>query len=144
MSDNTMTAAAEDRLLNLLNRLRMLGPGQPPFDEMRITPSQFILLDRVAGSPGCSVQEAANGLSLTPPTVSVGVRRLEKAGLLERRSNPQDKRSLRLFLTAQGEELHERAQEFRRGKARRLLSGLTAQEQETLLSLWEKALDAAE
>jgi len=142
MSDNATTA--EERLLNLLSRLRTMGPGQPPFDEMHITPSQFILLDRVAAAPGCGVQELADSLGLTSPTVSVGVRRLEKASLLERRPNPQDKRSLRLFLTAPGAELHGRAQEFRQDKARRLLSGLTPQEQETLLSLLEKALDAAE
>ena len=141
MPANTTTGA--ERLLNLLNRLRTMGPGQPPFDEMHITPSQFILLDRVAASPGCSVQEAADGLGLTSPTVSVGVRRLEKAALLERRPNPQDKRSLRLFLTARGAELHERAQEFRQDKARRLLSSLTPQERETLLNLLEKALDTA-
>ena len=137
-------SSAEERLLSLLSRLRMLGPGQPPFEEMQITPSQFILLEWVAGSPGCGIQEMAKGLGLTPPTVSVGVRRLEEAGLLERRPNPQDRRSIRLFLTTSGETLHRQAQEFRRSKARRLLSGLTVQEQETLLSLWERAIDAAE
>ena len=144
MSDESATV--EDRLLNLLNRLRMLGPGQPPFkdEDVPVTPSQLVLLDWVAASPGCGVQEMATGLGLTPPTVSVGVRRLEEAGLLERQPNPQDGRSIQLFLTPQGETLNQRAQDFRRGRVRRLLSGLTPQEQETLLDLWERALNAAE
>jgi MarR family transcriptional repressor of mexAB-oprM operon len=144
MSDDSATA--EDRLLNLLNRLRMLGPGQPAFEDedVPVTPSQLVLLDWVAESPGCGVQEMATGLGLTPPTVSVGVRRLEKAGLLERQPNPQDGRSIRLFLTSQGETLYRRAQDFRRGKVRQLLSGLTPQEQETLMELWGRALSAAE
>lgn len=144
MSDES--APVEDRLLNLLNRLRMLGPGQPPFkdEDVPVTPSQLVLLDWVAASSGCGVQEMATGLGLTPPTVSVGVRRLEEAGLLERQPNPQDGRSIQLFLTPQGEALNQRAQDFRRGRVRRLLSGLTPQEQETLVDLWERALKAAE
>ncbi|HDD24299.1 MAG TPA: MarR family transcriptional regulator [Chloroflexi bacterium] len=141
MSDDP---SAEERLLDLLNRLQMLGTRPPPFEEMGITPSQFILLDRVAMSPGCGVREIARGLGVTSPTVSVGVRRLEEARLVERQPNPQDKRSIRLFLTPQGEALHRRVQAFRYAKARRLLSSLTHQEQETLLSLWERALDMAE
>ncbi|MBU0702316.1 MAG: MarR family transcriptional regulator [Chloroflexi bacterium] len=140
------SATAETRLLDLLNRLRMLGPGQPPFqdEDVPVTPSQLVLLDWVAASPGCGVQEVATGLGVTSPTASVGVRRLEEAGVLERQPNPQDGRSVRLFLTPQGETLHRRAQDFRRGKMRRLLSGLTPQEQETLLDLWERALSAVE
>ena len=138
--------SAEERLLKLMDRMRMLGPASPPPDytDTPVTPAQLVLLDWVAASPGCGIQELAAGLGLTPPTVSVGVRRLEETGLLERRPNPRDRRSVRLFLTARGESLHRRAREFRRCKARRLLSGLSPQEQETLLSLWERALDAAD
>jgi len=138
------SVTAEDRLLDLLNRLRRLGPGLPPFEDVRVTPSQLIMLDWIAARPGCGIQEIAAGLRLTPPTVSVGVRRLEEAGLLERRPDPQDRRAVRLFLTVQGKALHQRAQDFRRRKIRRLLTGLTPQEQDTLLNLLERAINAAE
>ncbi len=138
------SALAEDRFLDLLNRLRRLGPGQPPLEDVRVTPAQLILLDWIATSPGCSVREIAAGLGLTPPTVSVGVRRLEEAGLLERQPDPQDRRAVRLSVTARGEALHRRAQDFRRRKVRRLLAGLTAEERETLLDLLERAISTAE
>ncbi len=143
MSDEPLPA--EERLLRLLERMRALGPASPPPDDADtpVTPAQLVLLDWIAASPGCRIQEVAAGLGLTPPTVSVGVRRLEEAGLLERRPNPRDRRSQRLFLTARGASLHQRAREFRWCKARRLLAGLSPQEQETLLSLWERALDGA-
>ena len=135
---------ATDRFLDLLDRLRRLGPGRPPFEEIRITPSQLLLLDRIIASPGCSIREVAEGLGLTPPTVSVGVRRLEEAGLVERHPNPRDGRAIRVFPTARGERLHRRVQEFRRRKVQRLLAGLTVQEQEALLDLLERAISAAE
>ncbi len=135
---------ATRRFLNLLNRLRKLGLGQPPFDQVQVTPSQLVLLDWIAESSGCSVHEIAAGLGLTPPTVSVGVRRLERVGLLERRPDPRDRRAVRLSLTVAGETLRQRAQGFRQRKARRLLAGLTPQEQETLLDLLERAIRSAE
>jgi len=135
---------APDRLLELFNRLRKLALGQNPLEDSGVTMPQLVLLDRVAASPRCGIQEVANGLGLTAPTVSVSVRRLEAAGLLERRPDPQDGRAIQLFLTAQGQALHSQARAFRRAKMQRLLAGLTAEEGAALLTSLEKAINAAE
>lgn len=134
----------EDRLINLFDRLRRLALEQHPLDGSGITPPQLSMVDSIARSPGCSLQRVASDLEVTPPSASVGVRRLEEAGLLERQPDPEDGRAVQLFLTAQGQALYERAQDFRRQKMRRLLSGLTPEEQETLLDLLERAISAAE
>ena len=65
---------AEDQLLRLLERMRMLGPALPLPDDtdMPVTPAQLVLRGWIAASPGCRSQEVAAGLGLTPPTVSVG------------------------------------------------------------------------
>jgi len=133
-----------DRLLRLFDRLRRLGLGQHPLGAGEISPPQLALLDWVARSPGARLREIASGLGLTPPTVSVGMRRLERAGLVERRPDPQDRRAVRFFVTPQGEALHQEAHTFRRCKVARLLEGLTPQEQDTLLDLLERAIGAAE
>ena len=133
-----------DRLLSLFERLRQLAFGLHPLQDSGVTMPQLTLLDWVAESPGSGIQDIADGLGLTAPTVSVGVRRLEAEGLLERRPNPQDGRAIQTFLTAQGQSLHERARAFRREKMRRLLTGLTAEEGAKLLALLEKAINAAE
>ena len=135
---------AEDRLLDLFERLRKLGLGQNPLEDAGVTVPQLALLDWIAASPGCGIQETAAGLGLTAPSVSVGVRRLEAAGLLERRPDPQDGRAIQLFLTARGQALHQRARAFRREKMRRLLMGLKPEDRATLLALLEQALSAAE
>ncbi len=139
-----MTDTAPDRLLSLFELLRKLALDQHPLQDSGVTMPQLVLLDRVAASPGCGIQEVASGLGLTAPTVSVSVRRLEAAGLLERRPDPQDGRAIQLFLTAQGQALHERALAFRRAKMQRLLAGLTAEEGAALLTSLEKAINAAE
>jgi DNA-binding MarR family transcriptional regulator len=69
---------------------------------------------------------------------------LEDAGLLKRKPNPQDKRAVQFFLTAKGHSLQKQSQTFRRQKLELILSGLTQQEQETLLELLGKALQGAE
>ena len=133
-----------DRLLSLFELLRKLAFGQHPLQDSRVTMPQLTLLDWVAESPGSGIQDIADGLGLTAPTVSVGVRRLEAAGLLERRPDPKDGRAIQTFLTAQGQTLHERARAFRREKMQRLLTGLTSEEGAMLLALLEKALNSAE
>ena len=133
-----------DRLLSLFELLRKLAFGQHPLQDSRVTMPQLTLLDWVAESPGSGIQDIADGLGLTAPTVSVGVRRLEAAGLLERWPDPKDGRAIQTFLTAQGQTLHERARAFRREKMQRLLTGLTSEECAMLLALLEKTINAAE
>ena len=141
---NETPGSAEDQLLDLLNRLRKLTFAQHPLQDTGVTMPQLALLDWLAAAPGCSVQEIANGLGLTAPTVSVSVRRLEKDGLLKRQPDPQDRRAVQLFLTARGQALQELAWAFRREKMRRLLAGLSPDEGTTLLALLERAIGAAE
>jgi MarR family transcriptional repressor of mexAB-oprM operon len=69
---------------------------------------------------------------------------MEEGKLVERRPNPQDGRSVQFFLTRRGQALQRKIQDSHRQKFRRLLACLTPQEQETLLQLLERALQAAE
>ena len=135
---------APNRLLDLFDRLRMQALGQNPLASSGISGPQLALLSWIAASPCCGVGDIAEGLGLAAPTVSVGVRRLETAGLLERRPDPQDGRAIQILLTKQGQTLQRKAHTFRRGKMQRLLDGLTMEEGVTLLALLEKAIVAAE
>lgn len=137
-------APLPDQLLDLFDRLRKQALGQNPLDHSGVTNPQLALLNWVADSPGCGVREIAEGLELAASTVSVGVHRLEMAGLLERRPDPEDGRAIQVSLTARGHSLHLEARAFRRSKMQRLLAGLTAEEGVTLLALLEKAIHAVE
>ncbi|MEA3351735.1 MAG: MarR family winged helix-turn-helix transcriptional regulator [Chloroflexota bacterium] len=135
---------AADKFLNLTSRLRRLGPGTPPPAEAQISLSLITVVDYVAATPGCGIQEVAQGLDLSTPSVSINVSRLEKADFIERQPDPDDGRAVQLFLSPEGEELHQRTHSFRRQKFERLLIGLTPEERDTLLDLLERAISTAE
>jgi len=133
-----------EKFLHLMNRLRRLGPGTAPPKEAHLSPSHLAYLEYLASTPMCGIQEMATVLKLSTPTVSIGVRQLEDAGFVTRQPDPQDGRAVQLFLTPEGQELHQRTHEFRCQKFERLLSGLTSQQRTTLLDLLERAIQAAE
>lgn len=137
-------ASSEERFFLLMKRVRKLGLDTHPLENIPVSPAQMTLLDFIAASPGCGVQDIASELRLTPPTISVGVRKLEESELVARKPDPMDGRSIQFFLTRRGQALQRRIQNSHHDKFRRLLAGLTPQEQETFLGLLEKALNAGE
>ncbi len=142
MTNNRDPAA--EKFMHLMDRLRRFGPGNAPPKEANISPSQLALISYAGANPGCGVQTMAEGLKLATPTVSIGIRQLEKAGFMQRQPDPHDGRAVLLFLTPAGQELHQRTLEFRCKKFTTLLIELTAQERSTLLDLLEKAVSAVE
>jgi DNA-binding MarR family transcriptional regulator len=134
----------EVKFSELMKRVRKLGLDTHSLEDGAASPAQMALLDWISTSPGCSVQDIANGLGLAPPTVSVGVRKMEESGKVERKPNPLDGRSVQFFLTPRGQAIQEKIQNAHRRKFRRLLAGLSQQEQEKLLELLERAVQSAE
>lgn len=57
---------------------------------------------------GMTQKELATALGIAAATLSVSIRRLETAGLVERRTDDKDARVQRLYLTAEGEALDAR------------------------------------
>jgi len=141
--DTNLEAAAK-RFLKLASRLRRLGPGNTLPEGLAASPSQMSLIEYAASNPDCGIQEMAKALNLSTPTVSIGVRQLEKEGFIARKPNPKDGRAVHLFLTTEGKEIHRRAHTFQHTKIKKLLSGLTPEERETLVCLLEQAINNAE
>jgi DNA-binding MarR family transcriptional regulator len=133
----------ENRMLDLLKRMSKLPMMKPP-SESPLSMPQVTMLNWVARSPGCGVREIAQGLHVTPPTISVGVRRLIKDGWLEQKNDPDDRRSRPLFLTDKGEAFVDIIQQHRAQTIKSFLSGLSTNEQEQLISLLDRAINALE
>ncbi len=70
-----------------------------------IKPPHLDILVNLFRTPGISQQDLADKLLVGRSNLSMLLPQLEKRGLLVRRSDPQDRRVLRLELTAEGTEL---------------------------------------
>jgi DNA-binding MarR family transcriptional regulator len=70
-------------------------------------PGQAICLRLVAHKDGISQSELANALGVKPPTVTVMLQKMEKAGIVERRTDEHDQRVTRIYLSEEGKRMHE-------------------------------------
>ena len=53
---------------------------------------EFRIIGLLIGETGCNQKELAKKLSVQPATLSVAINKLEKRGLIERKTSPTDKR----------------------------------------------------
>jgi DNA-binding MarR family transcriptional regulator len=138
-----MTSLPETRFINLLKHISTLPVVRLP-EDIDLSPPAVAILFWISRSPGCGVLEVAKALGVTPPTISVGISRLVKAGWLERGSDPDDRRAHPIFLTSKGERLVAHVREHRTKMLRIFLSALTPDEQEQLLRFLERGIQALE
>ncbi|MBQ9414146.1 MAG: winged helix-turn-helix transcriptional regulator [Clostridia bacterium] len=82
--------------------------------------------------PGLTQRELADRMQIAAATLSVSVRRMEAAGLVQRRPDETDARVQRLFLTEAGEAMDARCREGRQFMLSALYDGLSQQEITTL------------
>jgi DNA-binding MarR family transcriptional regulator len=141
MSISVETTSPENHLYNILRHITTLPLMQLP-ENIELSRPATTLLSWVSTSPGCGVVDIARGLQLSPPTISVGIRRLVKGGWLERRYDPEDRRARPIYLTPKGEEFMARLRAHQTVMFRIFLSGLNDDEQVQLLGLLERAVDA--
>jgi DNA-binding MarR family transcriptional regulator len=138
-----MTSLNEARFLEVLKRLRSFPLFHLP-DNVKLSRPAVTLISWIDSSPGCGVVDIADRLGLSPPTISVGIRRLVKGGWLERRKDPNDGRSKLIYLTPKGNDLMRRLRMHQTKIFDVFLSALDLNEQDLLLGLLEKALDSIE
>lgn len=70
-----------------------------------LTASQFLTLEVLWKENGLKFKELAECLSIEGPTFTGALDRLEQAGYVERRDDPDDRRSLRIWVTPRGQEI---------------------------------------
>ena len=138
-----MTSKNEARFLEVLKRLRSFPLFHLP-DDIKLSRPAVTLISWIDSLPGCGVVDIADGLGLSPPTISVGIRRLVKGGWLEQRKDPNDGRSKLIFLTPKGDVFMGRLRIHQTKIFNVFLSALNQNEQDHLLGLLEKALESIE
>lgn len=81
---------------------------KPLLDSLGITYPQYLVLHALWEQDGRSVGAIAERLALESSTITPLVKRMEAAGLVDRRRNPDDERQVRVFLTEAGRGMSER------------------------------------
>ena len=74
------------------------------FSQYGITPAQFYVLSAVWENDGVKFKDLAKSLEMDGSTLTSILDRLERQDLLERRDDPEDRRSLLVFLTEKAEQ----------------------------------------
>ncbi|HEY6890960.1 MAG TPA: MarR family transcriptional regulator [Solirubrobacter sp.] len=100
----------------------------------------LVTLARIGDERGVSQRRLMDELGLTSGTISVRMDRLVELGLIERKPDPESKRTTLITLTERGRELFERIVPAHLANERRLLAALDDDELETLSGLLRKLL----
>jgi len=82
--------------------------------------------------------ELAERLGVEPPTITKMLRRLETCGLVERRADPEDARSLRIYLTGQGRSLEAPVVRCWERAEQTVLAGINARDRQTFRRLLDR------
>ncbi|MEZ5499049.1 MAG: MarR family transcriptional regulator [Steroidobacteraceae bacterium] len=69
-------------------------------DDTSISQTDLRTLAYLSRMEGCTQRELATAIELTPITLGRQVDHLARAGLVERRPHPSDRRAVRLYLTS--------------------------------------------
>ena len=87
----------------------VIGVYRPVLERLGLTHPQYLVMLALWEQSPLSLSEIARLLQLDLATASPLVRRLESQGLVDRRRDPSDERTLRVSLTDAGQQLRTRA-----------------------------------
>ncbi len=100
--------------------------------DLGVTPAQFAVLTMLKAYPGLSGADLARVALLTPQTVGVIIRNLERSGAIRKSPHPVHGRVLQWTLTRRGGSLLDKCRRHVRALERRLAAGLAPRSQVTV------------
>ncbi|HSH26682.1 MAG TPA: MarR family transcriptional regulator [Wenzhouxiangella sp.] len=131
------------RLSVLSNRISS-GIAETYESRFDLSVTQWRVIAIVGRYPGVTATEVAERAAMDKVSVSRAVGGLLDAGRLERRDNHPDRRARRLYLSAQGESIHDAIVPAALAFERDLLAALKPAERRRFLDSLEKLARAAE
>ena len=82
------------------------------FDGIGLQRGRFPMLQVLLHNEGCTQIEVAEQLRISPASVAVTLRRMERDGLVQRREDTQDQRCKRIYATEKAKEIAERSRRW--------------------------------
>ena len=93
-----------------------------------IHPGQQHLLMNLKENDGQSLKELAEKLEIKPATATVMVQRMEKSGLVIKKSDEKDQRVSRIFITNKGYDICKKSEEIKEQMEIECFEGFTVEE----------------
>ncbi|MFE7719422.1 MarR family winged helix-turn-helix transcriptional regulator [Nocardia rhizosphaerihabitans] len=90
----------------------VLAVYRPLLEPMGLTHPQYLVMLALWGEAPMSVKSVAEAIQLDSATLSPLLKRLESAGLITRRRDPHDERTLLIDLTEAGQDLRRQAEQI--------------------------------
>jgi MarR family transcriptional regulator, lower aerobic nicotinate degradation pathway regulator len=115
-------------LVRSIGRLHVVDDG----DGVLTSPSEVFALHELDHRDGLAQQDLADALGLDKSTVSRLVASLEGRGLVVRERDPENRRFVRLALTADGRRLHREVGHSLHSRQSEVLGRMTAAERQAL------------
>lgn len=108
------------------------------FDELGVHPGQCHMITLLSKFPGKSQKELADILRIKPATMTIMIKKLEKAELVERIPDEEDQRILRVNLTKKGHDLFEKMDKINKKMQNDFFKDFTEEELDTFYNLLDK------
>lgn len=131
-----MTREQDDTLKYELEFTRVIrmyyGRMQAKLAEVGLYRGQPPILGLLYQHDGMSQKEMARALNLSPATMTVTLKRMEKAGLVRREMDEHDQRILRVHLSEQGRQMWLKSSEELRSVTEELMEGISPEERKQM------------
>ena len=108
------------------------GRMQAQLAEVGLYRGQPPILGLLYQHDGMSQKEMASALNLSPATMTVTLKRMEKAGLVRREMDEHDQRILRVHLSEQGKQMWLKGADQIRSVTEELMEGFTPEEEQQM------------
>jgi len=110
--------------------------------QLEITPDQFTVMRTLLEHDGITQRELTQLMSSDPNTIASLLERMEKSGLLIRKSHEKDRRANRLHVEPAGRRKYEQARELALALQQEVLSVLPEEQRELFLTQLALVADA--
>ena len=109
--------------------------------ELPFHPRRLPFLVVVVKNPGIAQKDIAKALNVEPPTVAITLKRMEKDGLVKRKSDLYDRRILRVYPTERAEEVYKEMKEKVSKLENEILKNFDPEEISCVEGVFQKFID---
>ncbi|HHW00095.1 MAG TPA: MarR family transcriptional regulator [Clostridiaceae bacterium] len=111
---------------------------QSYLNETGVYQAQHRLLMEISHNPNASQNDIACSMNISPATVAVSLKKLEKGGYINRAIVEEDNRINKINITEKGKKVVEQSKQIFESADRKVLEGFTEEEKQTLFILLKK------